>query len=149
MRILIQRVKEANVMVNSNIVGEIGRGISVFVGITHDDTEKEAEYLSNKLCNLRIFEDENGKMNLSIKDVGGRLLIISQFTLYANCEKGNRPSFSDAGNPEIANKLYEYFCEKCKEKGIEVQKGIFGENMEVNIKNDGPVTISLEKAPIQ
>lgn len=149
MRILIQRVKEANVMVNSNIVGEIGRGISVFVGITHDDTEKEAEYLSNKLCNLRIFEDENGKMNLSIKDVGGRLLIIPQFTLYANCEKGNRPSFSDAGNPEIANKLYEYFCEKCKEKGIEVQKGIFGENMEVNIKNDGPVTISLEKAPIQ
>ena len=146
MKILIQRVKKANVKVDNKTVGEIEKGMLVFVGITHNDTKKEAEYLSNKLCNLRIFEDENGKMNLSIKDVKGKILIISQFTLYANCEKGNRPSFSDAGNPEMANELYEYFCTKCEEKEIEIQKGIFGENMEVNLTNDGPVTIMLEKS---
>ena len=145
MRVLVQRVKKANVEVNNNIVGVIDKGFLVFIGITHNDTEKEAEYLSTKLCNLRIFEDEEGKMNLSIKDVKGKLLIVSQFTLYANCEKGNRPSFSDAGKPEMANELYEYFCEKCSENGIEIQKGIFGENMKVNLLNDGPVTIMLEK----
>ena len=146
MRLLVQRVKEANVEVNNNIIGEIENGFLVFIGITHEDTEKEAEYLSNKLCNLRIFEDEQGKMNLSIKDVKGKLLIVSQFTLYANCEKGNRPSFSDAGNPGMANELYEYFCKKCEEKGIEIRKGIFGEDMKVGLINDGPVTIMLEKS---
>ena len=145
MKVVIQRVKEANVEVNENIVGKIDKGFLILVGITHTDSKEIADYLVKKVCNLRIFEDENGKMNLSIKDVKGKLLIVSQFTLYANCEGGNRPSFTDAAKPDIANKLYEYFCDKCKETGIEVEKGIFGANMKVSLINDGPVTIILEK----
>ena len=128
------------------MVGEIEKGFTVLCGITHEDTEKEADILSRKLCNLRIFEDENGKMNLSLKDVGGELLIISQFTLYADSmSSGNRPSFIQAARPEKAEPLYEYFIKKCEEEGIHVEKGIFGADMKVSILNDGPVTILLEK----
>ena len=145
MRLLVQRVKMASVEVNEKVVGKIDKGYLVFIGITHTDTREIADYLVNKLCILRVFEDENGKMNLNIKDVKGKLLIVSQFTLYANTKEGNRPSFVEAAKPDIANQLYEYFCQKCEEKEIEVQKGIFGENMKVNLINDGPVTIMLEK----
>lgn len=117
-----------------------------FFGITHEDTEKEADILARKLCNLRVFEDENGKMNLALKDVGGELLIISQFTLYADSMgSGNRPSFIQAARPEKAEPLYEYFLKKCEEEGIHVEKGIFGADMKVSLTNDGPVTIILEK----
>lgn len=117
----------------------------VLCGITHTDTKEKADFLAKKLCNLRIFEDENGKMNLSIKDVKGKLLIVSQFTLYADCSSGNRPSFTNAANPDYANELYEYFMEKCRQEGLEVEKGIFGAHMEVSLLNSGPVTIILEK----
>lgn len=145
MRLLVQRVKNAKVVVDKETVGEIGKGFLVLCGITHSDTEKEADYLANKLCNLRVFEDENEKMNLSIKDIEGELLIVSQFTLYADCASGNRPSFTNAAKPEQANPLYEYFMQKCKEQNINVQKGIFGAHMEISLLNDGPVTIMLEK----
>ena len=144
MKLVIQRVSKAKVEVDNKIVGSIGKGFLVLVGITHTDTEKEADYLANKLCKMRIFEDENGKMNLSLKDVGGELLIVSQFTLYADCAKGNRPSFIEAARPEQATPLYEYFCIKCEEQGIKVEKGVFGAHMEVSLLNDGPVTIVLE-----
>ncbi len=145
MKLVVQRVKEASVKVNEETVGEIGKGYMVLLGVTHNDTKETADYLVKKLCNLRVFEDENGKMNFNIKQVNGKLLIVSQFTLYGNCKDGNRPSFIEAAKPEYANELYEYFCEKCKENDIEVQKGIFGAHMEVSLINDGPVTIMLEK----
>lgn len=145
MKLVVQRVKNANVKVEGKTVGEIEQGFLVLLGVTHTDTKETADYLVKKLCNLRIFEDENEKMNLSLKDVGGKLLIVSQFTLYADCTGGNRPSFVNAAKPDMANELYEYFCEKCKENGIEVQKGIFGADMKVSLLNDGPVTIILEK----
>ena len=146
MRLVVQRVLNSKVEVEGKIIGKIDKGFNVLCGITHDDTEKEADYLARKLCNLRIFEDENGKMNLSIKDVGGELLIISQFTLYADSmSSGNRPSFIAAARPEKAEPLYEYFLKKCEEEGIHVEKGIFGADMKVSILNDGPVTIILEK----
>ncbi len=144
MRLVIQRVSDASVKVEEKIVGRIEKGYMVLVGIKESDTEKEVEYLAKKLINLRIFEDENGKMNLSIQDIGGELLLISQFTLYADCSSGNRPSFTAAARPEKAQKLYECFCEKCSEK-IHVERGIFGANMQVSLTNDGPVTINLEK----
>ena len=145
MKLVIQRVNNAHVKVNHEIVGETKKGFLVFIGITHTDTEKEANYLAKKLCNLRVFEDEQGKMNLSLKEVGGQLLIVSQFTLYANCENGNRPDFIAAAKPEMAQKLYEYFCKQCREQGLEVQTGKFREHMEVYLLNDGPVTIIMEK----
>ena len=145
MKVVIQRVKNAQVEVDSKIVGKIEKGFLVLLGVTHGDTKEQADYLVKKLCKLRVFTDENDKMNLALKDVKGELLIVSQFTLYANCKEGNRPSFTDAAKPEIANKLYEYFCKKCEETGVEVQKGIFGADMEVTLVNDGPVTIILEK----
>mgnify|MGYP001852273347 FL=1 len=145
MKLVVQRVKEASVKVNEETVGEIGKGYMVLLGVTHNDTKETADYLVKKLCNLRVFEDENGKMNFNIKQVNGKLLIVSQFTLYGNCKDGNRPSFIEAAKPEYANELYEYFCEKCEENNIEVQKGIFGAHMEVSLINDGPVTIMLEK----
>lgn len=116
-----------------------------YCGVTHQDTENEADFLAKKLCNLRVFEDENEKMNLSIKDVNGELLIVSQFTLYADCVSGNRPSFINAGKPELANELYEHFIKQCEKQNIKVQKGVFGAHMEVSLLNDGPVTIMLEK----
>ena len=145
MKLVIQRVSRAQVDVDGKTVGKIDRGFMVLVGVTHTDTEQTADYLATKLCNLRVFRDENDKMNLAIKDVGGSLLLISQFTLYADCTGGNRPAFIDAAKPEVAEKLYDYFCEKCREKGIEVQKGIFGADMKVSLLNDGPVTIIMEK----
>lgn len=145
MKIVVQRVKKADVKVDGEIVGKIDKGFMVLVGVTHTDTKENADYLAKKLCKLRVLEDENEKMNLSLKDVGGKLLLISQFTLYANTTDGNRPSFIEAAKPEQANEIYEYFCDKCKEQGIEVQKGIFGAHMEVSLINDGPVTIIIEK----
>ena len=124
MKLVIQRVKEANVEVEGNIVGKIDKGFLILVGITQSDTTENADYLVKKVSNLRVFEDENEKMNLSIKDIDGKFLIVSQFTLYADCSGGNRPSFTNAARPEMANELYEYFCDKCVENGIEIQKGI-------------------------
>lgn len=145
MRLLVQRVKNAEVKVDGKTVGKIDKGFLVLCGVTHTDTKETADYLVKKLCNLRVFEDENGKMNLSIKQIEGKLLIVSQFTLYADTTGGNRPSFIEAAKPEQANELYEYFCKKCIEARIEVQKGIFGADMQVSLVNDGPVTIMLEK----
>ena len=136
----------AKVEVKNNVVGQIDKGYMVLLGVKKGDTEKEADYLAKKLCNLRIFEDDNGKMNLSIKDVNGELLIISQFTLYGNTKEGNRPSFIEVEEPEKANELYKHFLIKCKENGIEkVEQGMFGEHMEVSLINDGPNTIIMEK----
>lgn len=144
MKLVVQRVDNANVDVNNKTVGKIEKGYMVLVGIKENDTKEQADYLVKKLINLRIFEDQNGKMNLNIKDVQGELLLISQFTLYADTSGGNRPSFTNAEKPEKANELYEYFCNKCNEQ-IHVEKGIFGEHMEISLKNNGPVTIILEK----
>ena len=146
MKIVVQRVKNASVQVEGKTVGKIEKGFLVLLGVTHSDTKEKAEYLAKKLCKLRIFTDENDKMNLSLKDVGGKLLIVSQFTLYADCSGGNRPSFIEAARPEQAEELYEYFCKECKEKyDINVEKGIFGADMKVNLLNDGPVTIIIER----
>ena len=145
MKLVIQRVRNAKVDVDGKTVGSIEKGFLVLLGVTHTDTKETADYLVKKLCKLRVFEDENGKMNLSIKDVRGQLLIVSQFTLYADCSGGNRPSFVNAAKPDLANELYEYFCEKCKEEPVEVQKGIFGADMKVSLLNDGPVTIINKK----
>lgn len=144
MRLVVQRVKNAKVEVDNKIVGQINGGYMVLVGVGPNDTEKEADYLAKKLINLRVFEDENGKMNLGLKDVNGELLLISQFTLYADCSGGNRPSFINAAKPDKANELYDYFCKKCTES-VPVQKGVFGAHMEVTLQNSGPVTILLEK----
>ena len=145
MKLVLQRVSNAKVEVDNKIVGKIGQGFLVLLGVGQNYTKEEADFLAEKMCNLRAFSDENGKMNLSIKDIEGELLVVSQFTLYADCKKGNRPSFVDAASPDIANELYEYFIEKCKNTVKNVQKGIFGENMKVSLLNDGPVTIILEK----
>ncbi len=145
MKIVVQRVKNAQVEVNGKTVGKIGKGFLVLLGFTHNDTKEKVDYLVNKLCKLRVFTDENAKMNLALKDVNGELLIVSQFTLYADCKEGNRPSFTEAAKPEQANKLYEYFCSECEKNEIHVEKGIFGADMKVNLLNDGPVTIILEK----
>ena len=146
MKLIIQKVKKAKVEVKNNVVGQIDKGYMVLLGVKKGDTEKEADYLAKKLCNLRIFEDDNGKMNLSIKDVNWELLIIPQFTLYGNTKEGNRPSFIEVEEPEKANELYKHFLIKCKENGIEkVEQGMFGEHMEVSLINDGPNTIIMEK----
>lgn len=145
MKLVIQRVKNASVEVEGKVVGEIEKGFLVLVGIKVGDTKEQADYLVKKVCNLRVFSDENDKMNLSLKDVCGKLLIVSQFTLYGNCSEGNRPSFIEAARPEEAIPLYEYFCEECEKNGIEVQRGIFGADMKVQLLNDGPVTIVIEK----
>ena len=146
MKLVVQRVRFSDVKVDNEIVGKIDKGFMVLLGVTHEDTKENADFLAKKLCNLRVFEDENEKMNLSIKDVNGKLLIISQFTLYADTSSGNRPSFINAAKPDVANELYEYFCDVCKNAyGIEVEKGKFGAHMDVTLLNDGPVTIILEK----
>lgn len=145
MKIVIQRVKNAQVEVEGEIVGKIKKGFLVLLGVTHNDTKEQADYLVKKLCKLRVFTDENGKMNLSLKDVDGELLIVSQFTLYADCTGGNRPSFIEAAKPEQANELYEYFCSECEKSDVKVKKGIFGADMKVSLVNDGPVTVILEK----
>ncbi len=144
MKLVIQRVTNASVTVENKIVGKISKGFLVLIGVGPKDTQKEADYLVQKLIKLRVFEDENGKMNLSLKDIKGELLIVSQFTLYADCTGGNRPSFTNAAKPEKANELYEYFIKKCEEENIKVEHGIFGADMKVELLNDGPVTILLE-----
>ena len=145
MKVVIQRVKNASVKVDNKIVGEIEKGFLVLVGIKVGDTKQQADYLVKKVCNLRVFTDENDKMNLGLKDVNGKLLIVSQFTLYGDCSDGNRPSFIEAARPDEAIPLYEYFCDECAKNGIEVQRGIFGADMKVELLNDGPVTIIIEK----
>lgn len=144
MKLVIQRVINATVKVDEEIIGQIEKGFLVLVGIKQGDTKEQADILIKKLCNLRVFEDENNKMNLSIKDINGKLLIVSQFTLYADCKKGNRPSFIEAARPEVAEPLYEYFKQGCRNEGIEVESGNFGADMKVTLINDGPVTIVLE-----
>ena len=144
MKFIIQRVKNASVTVDNKTVGSIKKGFLVLIGITHTDTKEIADILINKLIKLRVFEDENEKMNLALSDVNGELLLISQFTLYADCRKGNRPAFIDAAKPDYANELYEYIIEECKKQEINVQTGIFGADMKVNLLNDGPVTIILD-----
>lgn len=146
MKLVIQRVKQAKVEVEGKLISEIEKGFLVLIGVTYTDTKETADYLAKKLCNLRVFEDENEKMNLGLKDIQGELLLVSQFTLYGDCSRGNRPSFTEAAKPEFANELYEYFCKQCEEEyGLKVQKGIFGANMQISLVNDGPVTILLEK----
>ena len=145
MKLVIQRVAHASVEGEKEIVGKIDKGFLVLIGIKQGDTKEQADYLVRKLCNLRVFTDENDKMNLALKDVNGKLLIVSQFTLYGNCNDGNRPSFIEAARPEEAIPLYEYFCKQCENNGIEVQRGIFGADMKVELLNDGPVTIIIEK----
>lgn len=145
MRAVIQRVKNADVKVDGKTTGEIGRGLLVFLGVGPEDTTRNADELLKKVCNLRIFRDENEKMNLSVKDIDGEILVVSQFTLYADCQKGNRPSFVNAAPPEKANELYEYFKEQCVKEVKHVGSGIFGADMKVSLLNDGPVTIILER----
>ncbi len=144
MKLVVQRVSKASVTVENEVVGKIDKGLVALLGVGENDTKEIADFLANKLVNLRIFKDENDKMNLSVQDVGGKVLIVSQFTLYGDASHGNRPSFISAAKPEFADKLYEYFCEKCAEK-VPVQKGKFRTHMEVELVNDGPVTIILEK----
>lgn len=145
MKLVVQRVLNADVSVDNKTVGKINKGFLVLLGITHSDTKEDADYLVRKLINLRVFTDENYKMNLSLQSINGELLIVSQFTLYAETKKsGNRPSFSDSAKPDIAIPLYEYFIEECKKQVPVVQTGIFGADMKVSLVNDGPVTIILE-----
>lgn len=160
MRFLVQRVKHANVSVKGKTIGEIEKGLLVFVGISSSDTEecesgkpgplslKIADKMVKKLIGLRIFRDENGKTNLDMKSVGGQLLLISQFTLYADCRKGNRPSFTNAGDPETANALYRYIIDKCRQEIDVVEEGSFGAEMEVSLVNDGPFTVILDSDAI-
>lgn len=148
MRFLIQRVSHASVEVESQVIGEIRKGFLVFIGISQEDTEEIADRMIRKLLGMRIFEDENGKTNLSLADVSGELLLISQFTLYADCKKGNRPSFIKAGNPEHANNLYEYIISECRKQISNVQTGSFGADMKVSLLNDGPFTIMLDSNEI-
>ena len=145
MKVVVQRVKHASVTVEGKTVGKIEKGFLVLLGVSHEDTKENADYLVKKVCNLRVFEDENEKMNLALKDVEGELLVISQFTLYADCSQGNRPSFINAAKPDIAEPLYEYFCQECEKNNIHIEKGIFGADMKVELLNDGPVTIVIEK----
>jgi len=143
MRAVLTRVKHASVSVDGQVIGKIGEGFLVLLGVTHEDTEAQAEKLADKLTGLRIFEDENEKMNRSLADVGGELLIVSQFTLYANCKKGRRPEFL-AARPEVAVPLYEKFVALCREKGFHTETGEFGAYMQVDSLNDGPLTIILD-----
>ena len=145
MRAVVQRVKTTTLKVDGELISEIPFGLTVFLGIRTGDTQTQAEDLAKKIANLRIFEDENGKMNLSVKDVGGEVLLVSQFTLYGDASKGNRPSFTLAERPEIAEPLYEHAVEALRSHGVIVKKGVFGADMKIEQLNDGPVTILLEK----
>ena len=144
MRAVIQRVLRAGVTVDAEVVGRIKKGFMILLGVSDEDTRETAKKLADKICKLRIFEDENGKTNLSLADVGGELLVISQFTLYADCRKGNRPSFIKAGAPDEANRLYEYFMDCCREHAAVVERGQFGADMKVELVNDGPFTLMLD-----
>ena len=144
MRFVVQRVTHASVTVDGQVIGKIGNGFMVLIGVADTDTREIADKMVKKLLGLRIFEDENGKTNLDIHTVGGELLLISQFTLYANCRHGNRPSFIEAGKPDMTNEMYEYIIAKCKEQVPVVEKGEFGADMKVELLNDGPFTILLD-----
>ena len=144
MKAVVQRVTRAAVTVDGQVTGQIGKGYLILLGVSDEDTEEIAKRMADKICRLRIFEDENGKTNLSLADVGGELLVVSQFTLYADCKKGNRPSFIKAGAPDHANRLYEYFMERCKEHADKVEHGIFGAEMKIDLVNDGPFTLALD-----
>ncbi len=144
MRFVIQRVKEASVVVDGETIGEIGQGFMVLIGVREDDTTEIADKMIHKLINMRIFEDENGKTNLGLSDVGGNLLLISQFTLYADCKKGNRPSFVHAAGPALGEELYEYIVEQCRISYPNLQTGSFGADMKVSLLNDGPFTVILD-----
>ena len=144
MRFVIQRVTESEVKVDGEVLGKIGKGFMVLIGVSNSDTKEIADKMIKKMIGLRIFEDENGKTNLSLDAVGGELLLVSQFTLYANCKKGNRPSFIEAGAPDMASEMYEYIIEKCKEQVPVVERGQFGADMKVSLVNDGPFTIILD-----
>ena len=148
MKFVIQRVNHASVKVDGNVVGKIDKGYMVLIGISENDTKEIADKMIKKMIGLRIFEDENGKTNISLKDVSGELLLISQFTLYADCKKGNRPSFINAGKPDMANEMNEYIIEQCKKEISVVEKGIFGADMKVSLENDGPFTIVLDSKEI-
>ena len=148
MRFLIQRVNEASVSVEGNVIGKINRGLLVFIGISADDNKEIADKMVKKLLGLRIFEDENGKTNLDLKTVNGQLLLISQFTLYADCRKGNRPSFTNAGAPDLANDLYRYIIDCCRRETAVVEEGSFGAEMKVSLLNDGPFTVFLDSEEI-
>lgn len=148
MKFVIQRVKHAEVTVDGNTIGRIGKGYMVLIGVSNCDDEAIADKMLDKMIKLRIFEDENGKTNLSLADVGGELLLISQFTLYANCRKGNRPSFIEAGVPDKAEQLYEHIIDKCKSRVQVVERGEFGADMKVGLLNDGPFTIVLDSKDI-
>ena len=144
MKFVIQRVSEASVKVDGEVIGQIGKGFMVLIGVGQDDTKEIADKMVKKLVGLRIFEDENGKTNLSLADVDGQMLLISQFTLYANCKKGYRPSFIESGAPDMASDMYEYIIAKCKETVPVVERGIFGADMKVSLVNEGPFTIVLD-----
>lgn len=144
MKVVIQRAKHASVTVSGEVVGSIDNGVMVLVGVTHEDTESDAEYLADKVAHLRIFEDDDGKMNDSLLDVNGQVLSVSQFTLYGDCRKGRRPNFMSAAKPDIANELYTLFNNKLKDKGLHVETGTFGSMMDVQFTNVGPVTLILE-----
>lgn len=148
MRLVIQKVSQSSVKIDGKIVGAIEKGYMVLVGITNGDDETLVEKMVDKLVNLRIFEDENDKLNLSLLDVNGSILSISQFTLYANCKKGRRPSFIDAAKPDVSSPLYDYFNKMLEKKGVKVERGVFGVMMEVSLINDGPVTIILDSKEI-
>ena len=145
MKALLQRVSSASVTVNGRITGQIDHGFCILLGVTHSDTTKEADWLVNKVTGLRVYEDDAGKMNLSIEDVGGQFLVVSQFTLYGDARKGKRPSFTEAARPEQAEPLVDYFVTQLRERGFKVGTGVFGAMMQVQINNDGPVTLMLEK----
>lgn len=144
MRVVVQRCKHASVTVNEEIVGQIGKGLMVLVGITHTDTIEDAKYLAGKVAGIRIFEDEQGKMNLGLQDIDGEVLSVSQFTLYGDCRKGKRPGFSDAARPEVATPIYEAFNEALRSLGVGVETGIFGADMDVSLTNWGPVTLIID-----
>ena len=144
MRFVIQRVLESEVKVDGESLGKIGKGFMVLIGVSNDDTKEVADKMVKKMLGLRIFEDSEGKTNLSLKDVNGSLLLISQFTLYADCRKGNRPSFTDAGKPDMAKELYHYIIESCKNQIAVVEQGVFGADMKISLVNDGPFTIILD-----
>ena len=148
MRFVVQRVSHSSVTVDGNVIGKIGKGFMVLIGVEDNDTKAIADKMISKLIGLRVFQDENDKMNLSLKDVDGELLLISQFTLYADCKKGNRPSFIKAGKPDMANEMYQYIIEECKKQIPVVEQGEFGADMKVELLNDGPVTIILDSAEI-
>ena len=144
MRAVIQRVKHASVTIDGKETASIGQGFLVLLGVHETDTEQEAAYVAKKCCGLRIFEDEDGKMNRSVQDVGGKFLVVSNFTLYGDCKKGNRPSFTSAARPETAIPLYEYFVSCVRKPGVPCQTGVFGADMQVELLNDGPVTVMVE-----